>query len=714
MRTLQEKYNAVLEGNFSKAQFKRDAAIEMPQFVSTINSFDDTVSILKNKGTLTEAKKDEKYFEARAVDHIAPDVLDTGIKFELDKKFDTLDVSEEDYEKAKETAVKNLTKDRAYYSKEIGEQLPTPGEKMEKVKLNEGEWKDQGQSQELNKERLVDLKNKKAEAEKKDAPAGIVAAIDKQIKELEAILNEGSAEDKYYDDLAAKKKEEEEFRHDSAQAEYEKIDSSLEEEVSLKTRIAGLTNELLASNPDKPEVLAFAVQVKGDLKSGDSSRLAKYEKVHTMEDLEKLIVSDLTEEASPNELYAIHKYLKERLDKKAVEDGDRMSYFSAEYPLASAFAKDIERVLQGPVNESDYDSESKGEGLAELRNILEELGGLSRQAYDVMKVFFPTYLRRAEAYGALDFGTSPNRYDTTLESIIDEIEQDEDSLSEIDNSDHAMRVRAMKNRKPSAPKANPNAGKIAKLKQHRAQIMRDMEQEAEMEGGPVADRYGDMLDKVDRAIAQLSENSIHSTEVEFILPIMHDKLGHPTERPAQSEIIDAAYQALEDWYPGEEVDVHHVEQLEKAYYADFDELVANTPDHSDHEMYENKKKDLKEMFKKIIAKIITEEAGDTSDLMNIAQALHRGFSEKGAIAAAVGADGKTLAGNVGAAQVVITLKDDHIILKAKTSSAGDSSQATARQVEDALEDIRTSANNFQVKDTTKSLPGEFTAVIISK
>ena len=485
MRTLQEKYNAVLEGNFSKAQFKRDAAIEMPQFVSTVNSFDDTVSILKNKGTLTEAKKDEKYFEARAVDHIAPDVLDTGIKFELDKKFDTLDVSEEDYKKAKETAVKNLTKDRAYYSKEIGEQLPTPGEKMEKVKLNEG-----------------------------------------------------SAEDKYYDDLAAKKKEEEEFSHDSAQAEYEKIDSSLEEEVSLKTRIAGLTNELLASNPGKPEVLAFAVQVKGDLKSGDSSRLAKYEKVHTMEDLEKLIVSDLTEEASPNELYAIHKYLKERLDKKAVEDGDRMSYFSAEYPLASAFAKDIERVLQGPVNEGDYDNESKGEGLAELRNILEELGGLSRQAYDVMKVFFPTYLRRAEAYGALDFGTSPNRYDTTLESIIDEIEQDEDSLSEgesVDNSDHAMRVRAMKNRKPSAPKANPNADKIDKLKQHRAQIMRDMEQEAEMEGGPVADRYGDMLDKVDRAIAQLSEN-----------------------------------------------------------------------EQADHEMYENKKKDLKEMFKKIIAKVIND------------------------------------------------------------------------------------------------------------
>jgi hypothetical protein len=87
MRTLQEKYNGVLEGKFSKTQFRRDAATELPQFVSNVNSFDDTVAILKNKGAITEAKKEEKYFEAREVDNIAPDVLDTGIKFELDKKF---------------------------------------------------------------------------------------------------------------------------------------------------------------------------------------------------------------------------------------------------------------------------------------------------------------------------------------------------------------------------------------------------------------------------------------------------------------------------------------------------------------------------------------------------------------------------------------------------------------------------------------------------
>lgn len=52
-------------------------------------------------------------------------------------------------------------------------------------------------------------------------------------------------------------------------------------------------------------------------------------------------------------------------------------------------------------------------------------------------------------------------------------------------------------------KAKENVKKLEALKQKRAQIMRDMEQEAEPEGGPIADRYGDMLNKLDKAIAML-------------------------------------------------------------------------------------------------------------------------------------------------------------------------------------------------------------------
>ena len=138
MRTLQEKYNAVLEGNFSKEQFRRDAQMQLPNLVSKFNSFEDMTNILKNRGMIAEAKTQApKYSTVKPEDTIAPDVLDTGIKFELDKKYGTLDVTDEQYAKCREMAIKNLANDVLYYVKQDSIQLETPGEKMEKVKLNE-------------------------------------------------------------------------------------------------------------------------------------------------------------------------------------------------------------------------------------------------------------------------------------------------------------------------------------------------------------------------------------------------------------------------------------------------------------------------------------------------------------------------------------------------------------------------------------------------
>ncbi len=45
--------------------------------------------------------------------------------------------------------------------------------------------------------------------------------------------------------------------------------------------------------------------------------------------------------------------------------------------------------------------------------------------------------------------------------------------------------------------------KLKALKDKRAEIMSDMEQEAEPEGGPIADRYGDELNRIDKAIEKL-------------------------------------------------------------------------------------------------------------------------------------------------------------------------------------------------------------------
>ena len=57
-------------------------------------------------------------------------------------------------------------------------------------------------------------------------------------------------------------------------------------------------------------------------------------------------------ELDPKLIFAIHKYLTKKLDNKAIESGDRMSYFSAEYPLATSFYNDLVKNLDISINEA--------------------------------------------------------------------------------------------------------------------------------------------------------------------------------------------------------------------------------------------------------------------------------------------------------------------------------------------------------------------------
>jgi len=62
-------------------------------------------------------------------------------------------------------------------------------------------------------------------------------------------------------------------------------------------------------------------------------------------------------------------------------------------------------------------------------------------------------------------------------------------------------------------KAIKNASKIDFLQKEKDQLLRDMEQEAEPEGGPIADRYGRELNKIDQAISKLSGQGDSETNV---------------------------------------------------------------------------------------------------------------------------------------------------------------------------------------------------------
>jgi hypothetical protein len=55
MKSIKQQYIDLREGNMTQANFMRNLRMTLPQYVTNVTSFDDSVRILKNKGILTEA-----------------------------------------------------------------------------------------------------------------------------------------------------------------------------------------------------------------------------------------------------------------------------------------------------------------------------------------------------------------------------------------------------------------------------------------------------------------------------------------------------------------------------------------------------------------------------------------------------------------------------------------------------------------------------------
>ena len=114
MKTLTEKYRGVLNESFSKKQFVRDARIAHPHLITQFNGFDDTVSILKQKGMISEEDKMPEYAEFH---NYSDETIRRGIDYELAGMglMPEDSVSAEDQAKAKKKVLKNLKKDPLHY-----------------------------------------------------------------------------------------------------------------------------------------------------------------------------------------------------------------------------------------------------------------------------------------------------------------------------------------------------------------------------------------------------------------------------------------------------------------------------------------------------------------------------------------------------------------------------------------------------------------------
>jgi len=170
---------------------------------------------------------------------------------------------------------------------------------------------------------------------------------------------------------------------------------------------------------------------------------------------------------------------------------------------------------------SDYEIEpgerdwqaSIGLFVKEKENIEEEMSkaGIMKQIKDAEEI-----LDSGEANGE----PLTNETEMLVQKELKRLRSLLESVNEMDINDPILvKMRAakdaIKNKKPDFGKeygdavkkaysGNNNDTKLRVLKKERAQLMRDMEQEAEPEGGPIADEYGNKLNKIDAAIAKLS------------------------------------------------------------------------------------------------------------------------------------------------------------------------------------------------------------------
>jgi hypothetical protein len=69
---------------------------------------------------------------------------------------------------------------------------------------------------------------------------------------------------------------------------------------------------------------------------------------------------------------------------------------------------------------------NKYDAVERLEEIQEELRQLGQEARCLFREHFPDLGEQGDAYGAFTFGSSWNRYDTTLETLIEQTESYEE------------------------------------------------------------------------------------------------------------------------------------------------------------------------------------------------------------------------------------------------------------------------------------------------
>jgi hypothetical protein len=109
MANITQLYQQLQEGKGTKSDFVKAAVSQYPNYVSVLNSFDDTVKILKSKSLISES---HKLTTAQIIDRLNPYTFKKGVEVEIEKAGG---IESCDLEKIREKVAKALTKNPNCY-----------------------------------------------------------------------------------------------------------------------------------------------------------------------------------------------------------------------------------------------------------------------------------------------------------------------------------------------------------------------------------------------------------------------------------------------------------------------------------------------------------------------------------------------------------------------------------------------------------------------
>jgi len=191
--TTTEKYRAVNEGKLTKGEFVRQMRIAHPTVISQWSSYNDTVTILKNKGFISEKTGVDTY-DSRYDLNISSESIDRGVRYELAAQgHDPATVTDKEVvAKVTDRVVKNLKKDPLHYINLLSGESSNVNKHDREEEVKRGE----GKKDVFNGGKKADLKE--SVEDKKELPKSIADKerdqIEKDAKKAKGMIKEDPKE----------------------------------------------------------------------------------------------------------------------------------------------------------------------------------------------------------------------------------------------------------------------------------------------------------------------------------------------------------------------------------------------------------------------------------------------------------------------------------------------------------------------------------------